>query len=177
MIEFICYIDQTILFFIQSTLHYTILDRIMIGVTILGDKGLVWLVIAFAFIINKKTRHIGVLTLFALIFATIMGEGILKHLIQRQRPYADFPLIQLVINKSTAYSFPSGHSTSSFAAAYILSKYFKKLSIEFWAMACIIAFSRLYLFMHYPSDIVAGIILGLFCGKIVSLIYDERKKI
>lgn len=175
MIELINYLDVTILFFIQNTLLNPVLDKIMIFATVLGNKGLIWLAIALILIINKKTRYVGLITIITLILATLMGEGILKHLIQRQRPYTDFPLIELIIKKSTAYSFPSGHTTSSFACALVLGKYLKKYSIFFWSLACTIAFSRLYLFMHYPSDIIAGIVLGLACGKIVIYVYEHKK--
>ena len=166
MLPMINSIDLTILFYIQS-LHDPFLDKLMVFITALGDKGFLWIAIALVLLINKKTRMIGFLTLSALILSTVVGEGIIKHLIQRPRPQVSFPDIQMLIKESSVYSFPSGHTTSSFAAAYILSKYLKKLSWLFWGMASMIAFSRLYLFMHYPSDIVAGVIIGLACGKII----------
>lgn len=166
MIAFINNLDQTILFFIQANFHSPMLDKIMILFTATGDRGLIWILLSILLLANKKTRYIGLATLGALILSTIMGEGILKHIVQRPRPYADFPLIHLLVDKSSTFSFPSGHTTSSFAAAYVLSKYLKKLSPLIWILAVTIAFSRLYLFMHYPSDIIAGIVLGLLCGKV-----------
>ncbi len=174
MITFINDLDQSILFFIQTNLHFPILDKLMIFFTSAGDRGLIWISIAVILLINKKTRYFGVVTLVALIISTIMGEGILKHILRRQRPYFDFPSIYLLVDKSTTYSFPSGHTTSSFAAAYVLSKHLKKYSLLFWTLAIAIAFSRLYLFLHYPSDVIAGIVLGLICGK-VSYYLGEHK--
>ena len=113
MITFFNNIDQTILFFIQTNYHSPILNKVMILFTAAGDKGFVWILISLLFLINKKTRYIGIVTLGALVLSTIAGEGILKHIIQRPRPYADFPSIHLLIGKSTTYSFPSGVSAPS----------------------------------------------------------------
>jgi len=173
MLTYINTIDQTILFFIQG-FHYPVLDKIMIIATSWGNMGFIWLAMAGIMTSNKKTRSIGLITLATLILGAIVSEGILKHLIQRPRPYTDFPSIQMLVDKVTSYSFPSGHATSSFAAAYVLSRYLKKYAPVFWTMACAIAFSRIYLFMHYPTDIVAGIILGLLCGKTVSYLYEKK---
>lgn len=174
MIAFLSSVDQTILFFIQTNFHFPILDKIMILATVAGDKGLIWIVLSLLLLINKRTRGIGVATLIALTLSTIMGEGLLKHIVQRPRPYADFPWVHLLVDKSTAYSFPSGHTTSSVAAAYVLSKYIKKFAPLIWMAAAAIAFSRLYLFMHYPSDIVAGVVLGLICGKAASFLFEYK---
>ncbi len=176
MIEYINGIDQTILFFIQETFHFPVLDKIMIGASYFGSRGLVWIVIALLLTANRKTRFVGLVTLMALLLSTVMGEGVLKHLIQRPRPYADFPFVQLLIDKSTQYSFPSGHTTSSFAAAYVLSRYVKKNAWIFWTIAGLIAFSRVYLFMHYPTDIIGGILLGLACGEACVYVYERKFK-
>lgn len=175
MLIYINTIDQTMLFFIQG-FHCPVLDKIMIIATSWGNRGFIWLAMAGILAVNKKTRSIGLITLAALILSTIVGEGILKHLIQRPRPYTDFPSIQMLVGKVTSYSFPSGHATSSFAAAYVLSRYLKKYSPVFWTMAFGITFSRIYLFMHYPTDIIAGIVLGLLCGKTVSYLYENKLK-
>lgn len=176
MLTFFYNLDQTILFFIQTNFHTPILNKIMVLFTTAGDNGFIWISISFLLLINKKTRYIGIVALAALFLSTIAGEGILKHIIQRPRPYTDFPSIHLLVGKSTTYSFPSGHTTSSFAVSYILSKYLKKFSPLIWVVAITIAFSRLYLFMHYPSDVVAGIVLGLICGKVTLYVYEHKIK-
>lgn len=174
MLTFLSNLDQTIFFFVQKNFHFPILDKIMILATVTGNKGLIWILISLWLFIHKKTRHIGIITLLALTLSVIMGEGLLKHIVQRPRPYADFSLAHLLVDKSTTYSFPSGHTATSFAAAYALSKYIKKFSLVIWTIAITIAFSRLYLFLHYPSDIVAGVVLGLICGKAASYLYESK---
>ena len=173
MITFIENIDQTLLFFIQ-TFHYPILDKIMIIITTSGNRGMIWLLVSFILIVNKKTRIIGLLTILSLAFAYFWSDEILKNLFARPRPYTTFPGVSLLIDQTKSYAFPSGHTTSSFAAAYVLNRYLKKYALISWLTAALIAFSRLYLFMHYPSDILAGIVLGLICGKTVTYIYEHR---
>lgn len=172
MITFFSNIDQTVLFYIQSNLHSPLLDKIMILASAAGDYGLIWIFLSLLLLINRKTRKIGITALIALILSTILGEGLVKNIIQRPRPYTEFPWVHLLIDESTAYAFPSGHTTSSFAVAYVLSNYLKRLSPIIWMVALLIAFSRLYLFMHYPSDLVAGIVLGLICGRVATYLYD-----
>lgn len=174
MLGFLNNIDQAVLLFIQANLHFKILDEIMIFATNAGSKGLIWVLISLLLLLNRRTRKIGIITLAALILSSILGEGLLKHIIQRPRPYDDLPWVHLLINKSTAYSFPSGHTASSFAAAYVLSKYLRSFSPIIWVVALSIALSRLYLFMHYPSDILGGIALGLLCGKLASYLYENN---
>lgn len=174
MTTFFRSLDHIILFYIQTNLHTPVLDRIMILATAAGDNGLIWILLSLLFLINKKTRHIGITVLIALILSTVLGEGLVKNIIQRPRPYAEFPWVHLLIGESSTYSFPSGHTTSSFAVAYVLSRYFKRFSPVIWITAILIAFSRLYLFMHYPSDLAAGVILGLICGKIAIEIQIRR---
>ncbi|AGF55688.1 undecaprenyl-diphosphatase [Clostridium saccharoperbutylacetonicum] len=158
-------IDNSILEFIKNNMHSSIMDKIMIICTYLGNGGAIWIAIAALLTISKKYRKVGFLTLGALALSAILGEGILKHLIQRTRPCIDIPAIDMLIAKPLSYSFPSGHAASAFAAVTVLSKYFKKYRIVLLGLALSIAFSRLYLYVHYPSDVIAGIILGLMCGK------------
>ncbi|MCY6959679.1 phosphatase PAP2 family protein [Clostridium brassicae] len=160
-------IDNFILLYISNNMHGHILDRAMVIITSLGDKGLIWIIISGLLIIKKKYRKIGLMALTALVLSTILGEGLLKHLVQRVRPSADIPAANLLIPKPLSYSFPSGHCTSSFAVTGILSKYFKNYALEFFSLSSLIAFSRLYLYVHYPTDVLAGIILGLICSKMI----------
>lgn len=168
-------LDSSILVFIKNNMHSFTMDKIMVITTSLGDLGFIWLLIAALLIINKKYRKVGIMAIVALILATVLGEGILKHLVQRIRPSADIPAINLLIEKPLSYSFPSGHTTSSFAVAGVLSKYLKKYSLVFLGLASLIAFSRLYLYVHYPSDVLAGIILGLLCSKLVIYAFGKMK--
>ncbi|PRR79899.1 Undecaprenyl-diphosphatase BcrC [Clostridium liquoris] len=176
MMSLIQNLDNSILLYINNNIHGHIMDKVMVTITILGNNGLIWIVIAALLIINKKYRKIGFMALTALILATILGEGILKHLVQRVRPSSDIPAANLLIPKPLSYSFPSGHTTSSFAVTGVLTKYFKNYTFELFSLASLIAFSRLYLNVHYPTDVLAGIILGLICSKITIYIFSKVNK-
>lgn len=169
-------IDNSILLFIKNNMHSHIMDSTMVAITTLGNGGAIWIIIAVLLVINKKYRKIGFIVLGALALSAILGEGILKHAIQRIRPSADIPEINLLIAKPLSYSFPSGHSASSFAGAGVLSKYFKTYASGFFVLASLIAFSRLYLYVHYPTDVLAGIILGLICSKASIYIFSKINK-
>ena len=169
-------IDNSILLFIKNNMHSDIMDGAMVTITSLGNGGAIWIIIAVLLMINKKYRKISFIVLGALILCTILGEEILKYVIQRIRPCVDIPVINMLIAKPLSYSFPSGHSASSFAAAGVLSKYFKKYTLVFFTLASLIAFSRLYLYVHYPTDVLAGIILGLICSKASIYIFNKINK-
>ncbi|WP_342356973.1 phosphatase PAP2 family protein [Clostridium algidicarnis] len=113
------------------------------------------------------------MALAALGLSTILGEGILKHVVHRMRPSSDINVINILIAKPLSYSFPSGHTTSSFAVAGVLSKHFKKYAVGFFALASLIAFSRLYLYVHYPTDVLVGIILGLLCSWVINHVFER----
>ncbi|GAA0124965.1 phosphatase PAP2 family protein [Clostridium sp. CTA-19] len=175
IIFFIQKVDNLILNYIKDNMHVHIMDKIMVIITSLGNWGVIWIIISCLLIINKKYRNIGLMALGALILSTILGEGILKHIIKRTRPCVDISPINLLIKKPLSYSFPSGHTTSSFAVVGVLYRYFKNYTFELFAIAILIAFSRLYLYVHYPTDILGGIILGLICSKIIIHIFNRFK--
>jgi undecaprenyl-diphosphatase len=165
--------DNFILLFIKDNMHGAIMDKIMVMITTLGNAGAVWIIIAILLMASKNYRIAGFMVLGALILSTILGEGIVKHLIQRVRPSVNIPATNLLIAKPSSYSFPSAHTTSSFAAAGILSRYLKKYTIAFFILAALIAFSRLYLNVHYPTDVLAGVVLGLICSKLTIYIFNK----
>jgi Membrane-associated phospholipid phosphatase len=165
--------DNFILLYIKNNMHGCIMDRAMVIITSLGNAGFIWIVIAVLLMCDKKYRNIGFMALGALILSAVLGEGILKHAVQRIRPSADISAANLLISKPLSYSFPSGHTASSFAVAGVLAKYFKDYALEFFGLASLIAFSRLYLYVHYPTDVLAGIILGLTCSSITIYMFNR----
>lgn len=163
--------DTKILNFIDKYLRCKILDKLMPLITSLGNGAAVWIIISLYLINNKCHKNEGYMVIASLILTTISGEGIIKHLFRRARPFIKMKKNKLLIAKPITYSFPSGHTASSFAAAGIFIMTNDKASIYMIILASLIAFSRLYLNVHYPSDVVIGIILGIICSKIVVFIF------
>lgn len=167
MLEIIDKLDMKVLNFVYENLHTHILDRIMPIITFLGDGGMIWIIICIILLITKKHRKAGIILACSLILSAITGNLVLKPLIHRARPFTKVPGMKLLIEKPLeTYSFPSGHSGSSFAAAGAIAHYSWKHSIPFFILASLIAFSRMYLYVHYPLDVVAGAILGLTCSHL-----------
>lgn len=173
MIELISSFDTTVIEFIQNNLHNYIMDNVMVFITKLGDAGFVWIIIGLLLILSKKYRKVGFMVLGALALGSILGEGLIKNIVQRDRPFISLEGIDLLIKAPTSYSFPSGHTTSSFAAAGVLAMSFKNKSVYIFILAGLIAFSRLYLGVHFPTDIIIGILLGLSCSFIALFIGEK----
>lgn len=172
--SFIQNIDLDILNFIQNNIRSSFLDNIVPIITKLGNVGIIWIVIAIILLFMKKYRKVGVLMLIALIFTHLIGTVIIKNIVRRPRPFTLMNNFQLLIKKPGEFSFPSGHSSTAFASATILGYYIKKMRIPIFILAFLIAFSRLYLFVHYPSDVLVGAILGIICSFIVIKIYNKK---
>lgn len=175
MLEIIHKLDFQVLEFIQNHIHNVGADKLFSFITSLGDKGLIWITISILLLASKKNRKVGVMAILALTLATVLGEGVIKPLVQRLRPFIDDPSLKLIISTPSGYSFPSGHTTSSFAVAGILAKRIKKYKIVFWILAFSISFSRLYLLVHYLSDVIVGAIFGLFYSFIILRVFDFRE--
>jgi undecaprenyl-diphosphatase len=159
--------DLKLLVHINEKFRHDILDRIMPRITVLGDGGVLWIMVALAFIFKGSTRVVGEMLISALILTTILGEGLIKHIIRRARPFMSGIEEKLLIVKPITYSFPSGHTSSSFAAAGVLFAVHSRLAVLAFVLASLIAFSRIYLNVHYPTDVFIGIVLGLFCAQTV----------
>ncbi len=174
MIKCLQRIDIKLLNLLNKRFRYVLLDRIMPMVTALGNGGLVWIIISIYMISNDNYKIQGYMIITSLIVTTIIGEGIIKHLIKRTRPFIDLIENKLLISKPITYSFPSGHTASSFAAAGIFLAMDNKFSILVIILASLIAFSRVYLNVHYPTDVVTGVILGLLCSRLVIAIFQSK---
>lgn len=161
MLSAIQNIDIFILNLIQNNLHSPFMDKLMPAVTFLGNGGAIWVIIALLLVVSKKHRVTGIMVIGALIICLIIGNFTLKPIIARARPCWVNTNIQLLVSSPRDYSFPSGHTMSSFAVATVL--FLRNRRYGLWALllAALISFSRLYLYVHYPSDVAAGLVLGV----------------
>ena len=167
-------IEFKILDFIQ-TLHTLVLDKIMVGVTKLGDVGILWIILTAILLIIPKTRRTGGVMLVALVVQTVLCNVILKNLFARTRPYDVNTTVQLLVPKLHDFSFPSGHTSASFTAVSALYFSKDKLWKPALILACLIAVSRLYLYVHYPTDVLGGLLLGVLSGYIGYKIMEKVK--
>ncbi|MDP4143605.1 MAG: phosphatase PAP2 family protein [Bacillota bacterium] len=158
--------DTNLLFLIHNIFYNHVFDLIMPLITALGNGGMIWIILSVVLLINKKYRKTGIQCAIALVLVLILGDEILKNLIQRPRPFVAMSNIQLLIAKPLSYSFPSGHTSASFAIVGIVWSKLRKIRIPVLILAVLIAFSRMYLFVHYPLDVFAGAMLGLICSRI-----------
>lgn len=188
--------ELKILDYIQ-TFRTPLLDKIMVGFSSLSNHGEIWiffgmLIFLISFLSNKddnKYRHVnsvigrkrefpkrekminkGFSILLALLLSFIVVNLCLKPLVMRVRPYEVNQSIKLAVDALKDYSFPSGHASASFAAAVAMCFWNKRFGALAIVLASIISFSRLYLYVHYPSDVIAGIVIGIICGLLGHLI-------
>lgn len=152
--------ELQILHMIQN-LHADWLNPIMIFVTKIGENGEVWILLSIILAIIPKTRKCGLTMMASMALTFLLGNVILKNVIARPRPCAVDDSVKLLIPFPGEYSFPSGHSSNGFAAATVIFAYYHKPGIAALLLATVIAFSRMYLFVHYPTDILGGILLGI----------------
>lgn len=161
--------DLPILDWIASHLRCGFLDVFMRGVTVLGDAGIFWILLAVALLLIPKYRRVGFSMGAALLIGLLVCNITLKPLIARPRPY-DYQFthfgktISLLIAAPKDFSFPSGHTLASFEGATVLMIHNKKLGIPALILASLIAFSRLYLYVHYPTDVLFALVMGIAFG-------------
>ena len=162
-----------------QNIRCSFLDGFFTIVTHLGDAGIIWIIIAVICLFFKKTRKTGICMGMALIMGLIFGNLILKNVIARERPYTyEFASmtadkVKELISLPHDYAFPSGHTQASFAAATSIFMYNKKYGIAAYVLAVLIAFSRLYIYVHFPTDIIGGMVLGIIYA-IVSFYLIKR---
>ncbi len=186
-LESVSSFDHDVLHAVNYSMRNPVMDTIMPYITKLGDEGIFWIALALILLIPKKTRRTGAAMGVAMLLGLIIGNGILKNLIMRTRPYdlahPVLPKSQLLIKAPTDYSFPSGHTLASFEASTALFKDHTVYGFAAFVLALLIAFSRIYLQVHYPSDVLGGAILGFLLGLAGSTIVrsfcdwrDSRRK-
>ncbi len=162
MLERLADIDGGILLFLQEVVRNPVLDPVMKVITTLGNAGIIWILITLLLFLSKKTRKVGWMSFSALLITLFLNNILIKNIVARPRPYYVIEALVPLIKKPREFSFPSGHAGSSFASACIL---FRKLPKKYgiWALvlATLISISRIYVGVHYPTDILAGMVTGI----------------
>lgn len=170
-------VELRFLDFLQK-LHHPIIDRVMIVISLTGEGSLIWLAAAAVMAFKKKQRdrlcalHI----VIALVLNLLIVNVWLKPLVSRIRPFMHQPLLELLIKRPADASFPSGHTSSSFAAAGAIFLHNKKWGRVAFAYAALMGLSRMYLYVHYPSDVAAGAVIGVLMALLAGGLIKRLKK-
>ena len=157
--------------YIQTNLRNPFFDTVMPIISLLGKYGAAIIVIFIIAIISKKHKRLSMKLLFSVVLTSISCL-ILKSTINRMRPYVLDTTVQLIVKPEVTTSFPSGHTFFAFSSATVCFMYNKKLGIVMYIYAIIMAFSRLYLYVHFPTDVLFGIIFGIITGIIAYKLED-----
>lgn len=158
--------EISVLLWIQENLR-GFMDSFWIFITSLADKGIIWIAIGGVLLLFKRTRTVGITVLVALLINDIMTNMILKDLFARPRPYVASAEIVPLIKKLSSYSFPSGHTSVSFSGALVLYRMMpRKVGVPAIILAAMIGFSRLYVGVHFPTDVLGGIVIGIIASTL-----------
>lgn len=150
-------------------IHCTFLNYFLAFFTYIGEGGAVWIAATVIMLIIPKQRKAGIAAASALTVHLVLNEWIIKNIVRRPRPFTLNPNIDTIVHKPSSYSFPSGHSCSSFAAATVIFCFDKRLGIVAYVTAALIAFSRNYFYIHFPTDVICGSLEGIILGVLASL--------
>ncbi|MCM1273229.1 MAG: phosphatase PAP2 family protein [Clostridium sp.] len=176
MIQQLVELDGNILLWIQEHLRTDIMTVIMKAITKLGDKGIFFIAVAVLLMVYKPTRKAGLAALLGLLINLLIVNVWLKNVVDRTRPYYVVQGLQSLLPPQTDSSFPSGHTSHAFVMVAVMwSTMKRKYGVIALVLAILIAFSRLYLGVHYPSDVLAGAVIGLIAG-LVSVAIVKRWK-
>lgn len=168
--------DMGALLWIHENLSSGATDVFMKYVSASGDYAAIWMILAVGLLIYKPTRGMGAVMAISVLLGYVLNDFMIKPLIERPRPFIDDPSIMLIISPPAGYSFASGHTVRSFAAAFALFLYNRKWGTVLLTYAGLIGLSRIYLMVHYPSDVIAGAFIGILCGAAIFAIMNYAKE-
>lgn len=175
MLEQLLALDGGILLWIQENLRCGFLNAVLGFYTKLGDGGLLWIALSLALLCFPKTRKAGALALCAMLAGMVCTNLTIKPLVARARPWLTVEGLTHLVEEPDPNSFPSGHTCAAFAAASALARTLPKrwMGVTAIALAALMGFSRLYVGVHFPSDVLVGMCVGLLCGWLVWILYKR----
>lgn len=174
MFEKLIEMDGQLLLWIQEKLRFDALTPFVKAITHSADGGTIMIIATLILMIIPKTRKLGFLCGAALVVNTLICNVILKNLVARVRPYEVVDGLKLIIGRQNDWSFPSGHSSAGFSMSTVLFRETpRKIGIPVLIFALLISLSRLYVGVHYPTDVICGIILGTLTGFFTCTVYHR----
>ena len=161
-------IESSILLWIQNNLRCGILTPVMRVITTLGNGGAFWIVLTLLLLlVFKRTRRMGVYCAASMLLTLLVVNLCIKPLAARTRPYELIQGLEILVSRPRDYSFPSGHSANSLSCAWTLFRLApKKYGVPALVLAVLIALSRLYVGVHYPTDVLAGAAIGILLSEV-----------
>jgi len=170
--------EGSFLLFVQEHLRVPALDGVMTFITHLGDTGAIWIALTLLLLIIPRTRKAGAVCAAALALNLLLTNVALKNIIQRIRPYDVMESLKILVEAEHDFSFPSGHTACSFAGAWAMRRTLdKRIWIPAIVLAVLISLSRLYVGVHYPTDILGGLIVGTFGAEAAWRILRNRLRL
>ena len=162
---------------LYSILRNDFLDCFFLGISkIIGSYGQLFLMLGLLMIFPKKTRKTGIAVIITFFGVLLFGQLLLKHLVNRPRPCQIDAAFVLLVTRPTSASFPSTHSSWAFGTATAVFMRYRKAGIALFSFGCLVAFSRMYLFLHFPTDVLFGIIMGVLLGIVSVKLSDVIMK-
>lgn len=175
MEDFLIHLEGPILLWIQEYLRKDFLTPVVTFITHLGDAGFIWIALTLACLVFAKTRRTGVLLTFSLLLNFLVNNLLLKNLVARTRPYEAVEGLHRIIEAQSDFSFPSGHTGCSFAAAVVLFVMCpRKVGVPAMVLAVLITLSRLYVGVHFPTDVLVGALIGTAAALLVCRLYKKK---
>ncbi len=172
--DFILNLDKEIMLTIHNLMqNHILIQKVFAFITTFGNGGAIWIVTGIWLLLVPKTRKCGIVVLSSLVLGFIIGNIGLKNIIARPRPFDALDFAPFIITPPTDYSFPSGHTLSSFTASFSIFFFYKKWGIISIILALLITISRVVLTVHYPSDVLVGALIGIAIAFLVKFIFDK----
>lgn len=177
MLNILYSIDVSLFYFINHTISNVAFDIVMPFLTDLNKTLFGRLLAATIWILllvkgGKKGRIVGLMLIPMIVLTDQFSSGVIKKIVMRPRPcheIAGMPIlanIRLLVDCGGGYSFPSSHAVNNIGAATYFSYFYRKWTWAFFVLACLVALSRVYVGVHYPSDILGGAIIGALCAGV-----------
>ena len=185
--EALLQLDGAVLLWIQENLRTAFFNPIVTFITHLGDHGYLWIALLLILLVIPKTRKAGLIGAGALLLTFLLNNQVIKPLVARTRPYEVIEGLTILIKKPGEFSFPSGHTANSMAVGVVLfmiSQQYQKLGDKklyfpktagwiFLVLSILIGLSRLYVGVHYPTDVLGGAVVAIFDACVVFGIYKK----
>lgn len=179
--EFLYSIDLFLFNFINHSLANPVFDFFFPLITVEKNWFILYLVLFYFLLFKNGKKGVVAFTVMIITFAITdyLNGSIIKELVGRIRPCADLPDVRLLIPCGAGKSFPSSHAVNTFAAVFVFSRFYREYKYHLFTIASLVAFSRVYVGVHYPSDIIAGTIIGIVMAYILMILYKiiDKKKL